>query len=110
MIDRRKLFSVIGASATLSIPVRASSQPVVVLVSGQVRSGVGGVPGLTVFLLHPYMGRSAPAFTDFNGVFGWSSIPISPQPFFIEVYWNNNVVHRSQILITQPTQIPPIWI
>ena len=110
MINRRKTLSLVSTFIAACVPINSSAQSVSVFVSGQVRSGVGGVPGLVVFLLHPSLGRSAPAFTDLNGVFAWNAIPISPQPFFVEVYWGNSIMHRSQIMITQPTQIPPIWI
>jgi len=78
-------------------------------VQGQVISNVRGpVPGLTVSLVHPVLGRSAPSFTDNLGRFGWSAIPVRQEAYFLEVYWGQNLIYRQQIQVGGPTQLPTI--
>jgi hypothetical protein len=79
-------------------------------VHGQVfaRNVNGPAPGLTVFLVHQFIGRSAPTFTDANGRFGWLAIPASAQPYFIEVYWGQQLIYRQPIQVRGPTLLPTI--
>lgn len=57
------------------------------------------VPGLQVFLVHHAFGRSIPAISDGNGQFGWPAIPVSTEPYDLEVYWGRDLVLRSPVLI-----------
>lgn len=68
------------------------------------------VPGLTVSLIHPILGRSAPAFTDQFGRFTFVAIPIRSEPYYIEIYWGHNIVYRSMILINGPISLRPIFL
>ena len=65
-----------------------------------------GAPGLTVSLVHPSLGRSVPVFTDGWGNFIMGNIPIDPVPYYIEVYWGQRLIYRTQILINGPIFIP----
>lgn len=78
-------------------------------VQGQIVSRARGpVPGLTVYLVHPTLGRSAPSYTDKAGRFGWTAIPIRRDAYFLEVYWGRNLVYRQQVQVQGPTQLPPL--
>jgi len=69
----------------------------------------GPAPGLTVFLVHQFLGKSLPSFSDANGRFGWIAIPVSEQqPYFLEIYWDQNLIYRQPIQITSPTTLPKI--
>lgn len=88
----------------------AQSMGATVPVHGQAfaRSVNGPAPGLTVFLVHQAMGRSAPSFTDANGRFGWTAIPVSAQPYFLELYWGQRLIYRQPIQVRSPTMLPTI--
>ncbi len=65
-------------------------------------------PGLMVSLIHPVLGRSAPSFSDAYGHFGWMAIPARPEPYYIEVYWGQNLIYRQPVRIAGPIVIPSI--
>ncbi len=67
-------------------------------------------PGLTVFLIHPVLGRSAPSFSDVYGRFGWMAIPVRPEPYYVEVYWGKNLIYRQAVRINGPLAMPPIFL
>jgi len=78
-------------------------------VQGQIISRAQGpIPGVTVSLVHRIFGRSAPAFTDMYGRFGWGAIPISPEQYFLEVYWGQNLIYRQPIQVEAPLVLPTI--
>lgn len=66
------------------------------------------LPGLTISLIHPLLGRSAPSISDVYGRFGWAAIPVRPEPYYIEIYWGNNLVYRQPIMVGMPIALPPI--
>lgn len=74
-------------------------------VTGQVISRGMVVPGVTVSLIHPVLGRSAPSFTDAYGRFGWNAIPIRPEPYYVEVYWGPNLVYRNIVYVGSPNPV-----
>ena len=88
-----------GQAAGPSVPVQ-----------GQVlsRNINGPVPGLTVFLVHEFLGRSAPSYTDAYGRFGWTAIPVRSEPYFLEIYWGQNLVYRQPVAVTAPVSLPAI--
>jgi hypothetical protein len=98
--------------AALLLHANAGAQPMFgpsVPVQGQVISRAQGpVPGVTAFLIHPILGRSAPTFTDAGGRFGWAAIPIRAEPYFLEVYWGPNLIYREPVQVMRPMQLPPI--
>lgn len=61
-----------------------------------------GAPGLTVSLLHPKLGRSAPAISDSYGRFMFYGIPIMPSPYYLEVYWGTQLIYRNSVMVTTP--------
>jgi hypothetical protein len=81
-------------------------------VQGQFIDGRTGrpVPGLTVSLIHPRLGRSAPAYTDASGRFGWQSIPLQQAPYFLEVYWGRNLIYLQPVTVRGPVFLPPMRI
>ena len=87
-----------------------ASGPVGALVSGQVISSANQkpIPGLTVQLLHPQLGRSQPAVTDRNGFFTFYDIPQRDTPFYLEILWGKEPVYRDQVLIRQDQVALPV--
>ena len=65
------------------------------------------VPGLTVSLVHAMLGRSAPSVTDVAGRFLFYGIPIMPTPYYIEIYWGNQLIYSSPISVSNHTVILP---
>ena len=59
----------------------------------------GPAPGLLVSLVHQYLGRSSPTYTDQYGNFQLFNIPARPEPYLIEVYWGQQLVYRNQIYV-----------
>ena len=67
-----------------------------------------GAPGLTVSLIHPQLGRSAPSLTDANGRFEWAAIPVQPDPYYLEIYWDKRLLYRQQVLVQGPVRLPQL--
>lgn len=83
------------------------------IVSGQLFAGSNfkPAPGLRVSLAHPKLGRSASASSDEFGRFTLIGIPIDRDPYFIEVYWGNELVYRETIYVTESELLlPPIYL
>jgi len=75
-------------------PAQIPTPPIYgVVISGQ-RGPVGGV---TVSLVHPVIGRSAPSFSAPNGAYFFGNVPPQAQPFYIEAYWGNQLLFRGQL-------------
>lgn len=66
------------------------------------------VPGVTVFLLHPVLGRSAPSITDEHGHFGWTSIPVHTESYFLEAYRGSTLMYRQPLPVRSALLIPTI--
>jgi hypothetical protein len=110
---RRLILVAFAINMLWGVGTKGHAQPLgpMVPVQGQVssRSLNGPAPGLTVTLVHEVLGRSAPSFTDANGRFGWIAIPVSAQrPYFLEVYWGQNLIYRQPIWVRSPTMLPTI--
>ena len=114
MSRRRVLLQAALGAAMLCVAPKDAAQPFMgqtVPVQGQLISrNQGPVPGLTVFLLHPLLGRSMPSITDQYGRFGWVAIPLRPEAYFLEIYWGPNLVYRQAIQVMQPLTIAPIFL
>ncbi len=83
------------------------------VVQGQLFSNVTSypIPGLTVFLVHPNLGKSVPVLTDENGVYTLYGIPIMPDPYFIEIYWGPTLIFRDFISVDRyRVSLLPIYI
>ena len=63
-------------------------------------------PGLMVSLVHPQLGRSAPAYTNEYGYFQMFNIPLNNYPYYLEVYWGNRLIFRTQIQVLGPLNLP----
>lgn len=68
------------------------------------------VPGLTVSLVHPVLGRSALSFTDVFGRYAIFGVPLRPEPYYLEVYWGSSLVYRGPVQVTGPVVLPPIFL
>ena len=63
------------------------------------------IPGVTVSLVHPTLGRSAPVATDSEGRFSISNVPEARDPFYLEVYWGRTLKYRKAVPVTRATVI-----
>ena len=94
-----------------AIPDAVAQMPVgtPVTVQGSFCSRQNGapVPGLTVSLVHPVIGRSVPAYTDQFGNFVLYNVPVRPDQYYIEVYWGPNLIMRDRIFVSGPLRLPP---
>lgn len=111
MSSRTLILSTLLCTALTALAADSIAQPapaVTVPVQGQVLSSQGPVPGVTVFLVHQILGRSAPSYTDLYGRFGWSAIPVRPEPYFLEIYWGPRLIYRQAIRVSGPLVLPPI--
>jgi len=102
--------AVIALSLSLALAPRARAQDPVAPVDGVVldnHTGTGA-PGLTAYLIHPVLGRSAPTLTDAGGHFAWSAIPMRAEPYYLEIYWGANLIYRQQLLVPGPVRLPPL--
>ncbi len=66
------------------------------------------IPGLTVSLVHPTVGRSFPSITDPSGRFLFSNVPRISTPYYIEIYWGSRLIYRNTVVISGYVQLPPI--
>lgn len=83
------------------------------VVQGQIIARASNLPapGLTVSLVHPALGRSAPAVTDAYGRFIFYGIPIMPAPYYIEVYWGYQLIYRATVPVhTVTVTLPPLFL
>lgn len=57
----------------------------------------GPLPGVTVSLVHPAVGRSSPSVSNAQGVYYFTNVPPQPQPYYIEAYWGNALIYRNLV-------------
>jgi len=106
MMTRKRISLIIAAVLLVYflIPMHAEAQPRVTI-SGTVTNKYNQpVPGVTVSLLHPQLGRSSSSITDSYGRYAIYGIPIHPVPYYIEVYWGSQLIYRSSVRIQRQTQ------
>ncbi|MGH8850696.1 MAG: carboxypeptidase-like regulatory domain-containing protein [Casimicrobiaceae bacterium] len=65
------------------------------------------IPGITVYVVHPSVGRSAPATTDSDGRFSIPNVPPQQTPFYVEVYWGRTLKYRKALEVTAPRVAVP---
>ena len=76
---------------------------------GQVLNNSGiPVPGMEVRLFHPGPGLSKPVYTNGDGVFYFSFVPIVPGSYDLEFYWRGNIVFRRSVLVRGNTRLAPL--
>ena len=81
------------------MPNNGGAQPEVT-VSGSVTNRYNQpVPGVTVSLFHPQLGRSAPAVTNSYGSYTIYRVPRNSVPYYIEVYWGQRLIYRYPITV-----------
>jgi hypothetical protein len=93
-----RLFIFLTAFATFGTSGIRAQGPYAI--SGYVLSaqrGNGPVEGCTVSLVHPSVGRSVPSFSAVNGFYYFVNVPPQPLPYFLEVYWGQQLIFRNQI-------------
>jgi hypothetical protein len=106
MNTRRSFLAALAAAAA---PAAWTQGFPMVPVHGQLLSRSSGpVPGCTSYLVHERLGRSAPSRTDNYGRFGWTAIPVRPEPYYLELYWGNKLIYRNQQLVQGPLVLQPI--
>lgn len=67
-------------------------------ISGVVYSArTGALPGVTVSLVHPYVGRSRPSISDVYGIYSFPGVPPQADPYYIEAYWGNTLIYRNLV-------------
>ncbi len=103
----------LGISLALQLltPVLATGQgPGRQAVSGTVVNAANRpIPGLTVSLVHPSVGRSHPTFTDSSGRFTFSNVPVRQEPYYLEIYWGQQLLYRGRLSMRPAgVQVPPI--
>jgi hypothetical protein len=102
----RRALTTVAVACALGLPAKVLAQ---VPVQGQVRNGAGyPIPGLTVSLVHPVVGRSYPSLTNEYGVFSFSNVPARSDPYYLEIYWGSTLVFRQPLVVTQPLTLPPV--
>lgn len=85
----------------------------IVVAAGKVCSVAGEVinqkenpiPGLTVYLVHPVVGRSNPVITDNVGTFSFKKVPFEGTPYFLEIYWGKELIYRKEVLVTKDVSL-----
>jgi hypothetical protein len=59
-----------------------------------------GIPGLEVYLVHASRGRSYPSITNVYGYFSFAQVPVDS--YYLEVYWSQDLLYRSTVVINGP--------
>ncbi|HXA09567.1 MAG TPA: carboxypeptidase-like regulatory domain-containing protein [Chthoniobacterales bacterium] len=92
----------LGAILFVATSAPAQTAPVA-LVEGYVYRSTGQpVPGVTVSLVHPSVGRSSPAMTNPGGYYYFSNVPMRGDPYYIEVYWGTELLYRNTFFANAP--------
>ena len=107
---RRALFiAVIASLICCSLGIADGQMMPTAYVGGYVVRGGQAMPGVTVSLVHPRVGRSSPSYTDVYGHYSFTNVPLQPDPYYLEVYWGTQLLFRNTILVTmQQVNLPPI--
>jgi hypothetical protein len=66
-----------------------------------------GCPGLTISLVKP--GKGGKTITDSAGRFTFDNVPLSSDPYYLEIYWGKRLKFRKKYIINSDlTKLPPI--
>ncbi len=77
--------------------------------SGTVTNQEGqALPGLTISLVHPAVGRSLPVITDAYGHFSFGNIPVQQEPYLVEIKWGSTLMYRRPQKIQQDVDLGKI--
>lgn len=75
----------------------------VAFVDGAVVNAQGQpLPGVTVSIVHQFVGRSTPATTNLTGYFFFANVPMHQMPYYLEIYWGNQLIYRNTLLVAGP--------
>jgi len=66
------------------------------------------IPGLTLYLVHPVLGRSSPSYTNPQGQFSFISVPLRNDPYYLEIYWGKQLLYRKPVFVKANVALPPI--
>jgi hypothetical protein len=66
------------------------------------------LPAITVYLVHPTMGRSQPRLTDQNGYFCFDDVPRVADSYYLEVYWGKTLMYRQSARVDGTVRWPDI--
>jgi hypothetical protein len=67
------------------------------------------IPGLTVSLVHPVVGRIPMfAITDAAGRFFIDNVPRRSDPYYLEIYWGKDLRYRNTVIVNGPVRLAPI--
>jgi len=72
-------------------------------VSGYIVKDSIGIPGLSVYIVHPLHGRSKARVSDEDGYFEFEGIPYGSMSdtdlFYIEVYWGEDLMYQNSFIM-----------
>ena len=104
----KRAISFITLVLLLVLVMDASAQ--VGFVSGEIKTRSNQpIPGLTVSLVHPVVGRiSLSSITDAAGRFFIDNVPIRSDPYYLEIYWGKTLRFRNTVIVNRPVNLPPI--
>jgi len=109
----RIYFLVVIICSALAFSNIARAEEEQAVINGQLFAGTDNrpAPGLVISLAHHEHGRSASASSDEFGRFTLIGIPVDQEPYFIEVYWGQDLVYRDTIYVTkEDVLLPPIYL
>jgi len=105
MKNVRRTVSLILFAAVVLLAIPTSTMAQGVQVYGTVTNSAGKpVPGVAVSLIHPVYGRSRPSYTDQFGRYAVAGVPPNPAPYFVEIYWGQQLIYRQQVTVSGPMQ------
>ena len=104
----KRIISFITLILLIVLVMDASAQ--VGFVSGEIRTRSNQpIPGLTVSLVHPVVGRiSLSSITDAAGRFFIDNVPRRSDPYYLEIYWGKNLRFRNTVIVNGPVRLSPI--
>jgi len=106
----RQLLVVSLFAVCLGMLVRSNSALAqTVQLSGTVTNQTGQpLPGLTISLVHPIVGRSFPVISDPSGHFNFRNISVQQDSYFIEISWGPTLLYRKPLKIQQSIDLGKI--
>jgi len=102
------------AGAILGLCLLLVVQPNQAAAQGGTVSGVvlnsrqAPIPGCTVYLVHTVVGRSSPYWTNPQGQFSFTSVPLRNDPYYLEIYWGKQLLYRKPVIIRGNVALAPI--
>jgi hypothetical protein len=109
MLRRTGAALVLAFCALMVFTDTLSTQSQPLRIDGYVRDGASRpIPALTVYLVHPSVGRSQPRITDSHGYFAFESVPSVPDAYYLEVYWGKTLMYRQSVRVDADIHWPDI--